>query len=150
MKFDSLILAHSATVREDNLVDIVGSGVTRVTAEEFPWREPSLVAINRFQFEPSDMTKDTEVQLRVIAPSGSPIAVLRMVLTPDRLRQLAELPDGEFPLLNVIAQLDGIAFSGEGTYTVVTSVDGSAVDHFPLVVVGANHELELVAADPGA
>lgn len=147
MKFDSLILARSASTTEDNLLDIMGSGVTRVTADEFPWREPSLVAIDRFRFEREDLERDTNVRLHILAPSGGPIAQMRTTIAPDMLRQLGELPADEFPLLHVIADLDGIVFPQPGSYSVVTSIEDEIVSTFPLLVVSSDDDFELVQVD---
>jgi hypothetical protein len=134
MRLRALLLADAIVLNPDGKAVIIGAGVDRIMASQFPWALAQLAVFISYQSEGQQDTIGTEHDLRVTlrGPNSQAVAELG-----GPFRVSAANPEGETvnALQNAALIFQQVQLPAEGLYSVEVTIDGSDPESVPLLVV---------------
>lgn len=122
MRIKSLLLADGIITQPDNKVVIVGAGVDRIAAHQFPWSQAQLSVFVSMeaQGEPDRVGTEHDLRIRVLSPASDVVAELGGPFTVSS--SFPQEESGEF-LQNAGLVFQQIQFPEPGVYHVEVVVD---------------------------
>lgn len=135
MKTTAVLFADAASVRE-NLLNVLGAGITRLVRDPLPARLDAVLAL---MLQPDDVddlmaTHNLEVTITEITPE-SPVVVAKAVI------EISGLPDSApavpLPAVPLVVPLQAAPIPRIGFYRITASLDGQD---------GIGYEFEVVKA----
>ena len=123
MRIDFVFLADSATQRPDGRIDAVAIGNFQVSATQFPTECDRFAAIVRVSFEPEE-TETAAVRVRIISPSGTPVAEREVAITPPAP---LTTPQPEGRVRTRVINFFNVSVPEPGTYLIRASLND--MDH---------------------
>lgn len=151
MRLRALLLADAVVLNPDGKAVIIGAGVDRIMASQFPWALAQLAVFASFQAEGEEDALGTEHDLRIrlrgpndeiIAELGGPFIVS------------AQYPETDVAnaLQNAALIFQQVQLQAAGVHTVEVSIDGSDPESVPFLVILGQPQAHWpgLAANPGS
>lgn len=134
MRLDFVMLADSAVLdTRTGKLDIIGGGVTHITAPYLPFPTPAVCIVIRFFLEEGDTPRDRTLSIRLYDPGESERFTIDASIKADAVSGRAH--PGEEPTLVVVGRLEGIVFEAHGRYRFELLVDGDRIAQSYLALV---------------
>lgn len=135
MELEDTFLAKFAEITPDGLFTVVGGGVNKIQAGEFPWAWGLLFLLVRIRLTPQEATGEHTTAVERETPSGQ-IEPIGMESPMMRMPPVAELgPDGKLGLSFSVC-LVNLLFPEPGVYKYRFRIDGQVISAAELLVAG--------------
>lgn len=134
MRLKALLLADAIILNPDGKAVIIGAGVDRIMASQFPWALAQLAVFISYQSEGEQDAIGTEHDLRVTL-RGPESQVVAELGGPFRVSAVYPGAETVNALQNAALIFQQIQLPAEGLYAVEVTIDGREPESVPLLVV---------------
>lgn len=135
MRLDFVMLADSAVLdAKTGKLDIIGGGVTHITAPKLPFPAPAVSIVVRFIPEAGDQGDGRVLSIRLRDPDGKQMFTIAGAIDAGH-EHWPRAHEGEEPTLIVVGRLEGIVFEAYGRHTFELLLDDDPIAERHLAVV---------------
>lgn len=130
MEVEYSFLADGAQTSSDGKLFVLGGGIDRIFAANFPTTHPYISLVLKLKLDPSECDREHGLEIELWDPDGNPIGgKVSGKFTGKRAER------GEDSFIQLVLNMLGVKFPSAGDYAFKILVDGHHIKTLPLHVV---------------